>query len=226
MARGLPYDSDEGRAYAAAITAIMSGEAYHQSAKMAGRVGTFAGYERNRQPFTRVMQMHRDHVEAIQKEVVPDDMIEAARTAWDNTLAVGKENGFRNSQISVLAPTGTIGFLMDCDTTGIEPDIAIVKYKSLVGGGMFKIVNQTVPEALERLGYSASERKAILEYIDQHDTIEGAPGIADEHLPVFDCAFRAKNGTRTITYMGHIKMMAATQPFLVRGDFQDRQHAP
>ncbi len=215
MARGLPYDSNEGRAYAGAITALMSGEAYHQSAKMAGRVGTFAGYEKNRQPFLRVMEMHRDHVEGIpSKEMVPPAMIEASRTVWDDALAVGRENGFRNSQISVLAPTGTIGFLMDCDTTGVEPDIAIVKYKSLVGGGMFKIVNQTVPEALERLGYSAGERKAILDYIDANDTIEGAPGIADEHLPVFDCAFRAKNGTRTIHYLGHIKMMSAVQPFL------------
>ena len=214
MARGLAYDSDEGRAYAAAITAILSGEGYTQSAKMAARVGPFAGYEKNRQPMLRVMQMHRDHVEAIQKNLVPDDMIAAARSTWDKALETGRANGYRNAQISVLAPTGTIGFLMDCDTTGVEPDIAIVKYKSLVGGGMFKIVNQTVPEALERLGYSASERKAILDYIDQNDTIEGAPGIADEHLSVFDCAFRAKNGSRTIEYMGHIKMMAAVQPFI------------
>jgi ribonucleoside-diphosphate reductase alpha chain len=215
MARGLPYDSDEGRAYAGALTAILCGEAYHQSAKMAGRVGPFAGYERNRQPFLRVMQMHRDHVEAIpHKEVLPGELLDAARGCWDDALAVGRENGFRNAQATVLAPTGTIGFMMDCDTTGVEPDIAIVKFKSLVGGGMFKIVNQTVPEALERLGYSASERKAILDYIEEHDTIEGAPGLADEHLPVFDCAFRAKNGTRTIHYMGHVKMMAATQPFL------------
>jgi ribonucleoside-diphosphate reductase alpha chain len=214
MARGLAYDSDEGRAYAAAITAILSGEAYHQSAKMAGRVGAFAGYERNKQPMQRVIEMHRDHVEAIQRDLVPDNLITEARSAWDKALEVGKENGFRNSQISVLAPTGTIGFLMDCDTTGVEPDIAIVKYKSLVGGGMFKIVNQTVPEALERLGYSASERKAILEYIEANDTIEGAPGLAEEHLSVFDCAFRAKNGTRTIHYLGHIKMMSAVQPFI------------
>jgi ribonucleoside-diphosphate reductase alpha chain len=214
MARGLAYDSDEGRAYAAAITAILSGEAYHQSAKMAGRVGAFAGYERNKQPMLRVIEMHRDHVEAIQRDLVPDSLIAEARTSWDNALEAGRENGYRNSQISVLAPTGTIGFLMDCDTTGVEPDIAIVKYKSLVGGGMFKIVNQTVPEALERLGYSASERKAILEYIEANDTIEGAPGLAEEHLSVFDCAFRAKNGTRTIHYLGHIKMMSAVQPFI------------
>ena len=214
MARGLAYDSDQGRAYAAAITAILSGEAYHQSAKMAGRVGAFAGYERNKQPMQRVMQMHRDHVEAIQRDLVPNEMISEARSVWDKAIEAGKDTGYRNSQISVLAPTGTIGFLLDCDTTGVEPDIAIVKYKSLVGGGMFKIVNQTVPEALERLGYSASERKAILDYIEVNDTIEGAPGLADEHLAVFDCAFRAKNGTRTIHYLGHIKMMSAVQPFI------------
>jgi ribonucleoside-diphosphate reductase alpha chain len=215
MSRGVPYDSDEGRSYAAVITALLSGTAYHQSAKMAGRVGPFAGYERNKQPMQRVMQMHRDHVEAIHaKDELPSEMLDAARQCWDDALALGRDNGFRNSQISVLAPTGTIGFLMDCDTTGVEPDIALVKFKSLVGGGMFKIVNQTVPEALERLGYSASERKAILDYIDQNDTIEGAPGLADEHLPVFDCAFRPRNGTRTIEYMGHIRMMAAVQPFI------------
>ncbi len=214
MARGLPYDSDEGRAYAAAITAILSGEGYRQSAIIAGRVGPFAGYEKNRQPMLRVMQMHRDHVEAIQREYVPDDMIAAARQTWDQAIETGTANGYRNSQISVLAPTGTIGFLMDCDTTGVEPDIAIVKFKSLVGGGMFKIVNQTVPEALERLGYSASERKAILDYIEENDTIEGAPGLAEEHLPVFDCAFRPMKGERSIHYLGHIKMMAAVQPFI------------
>ena len=215
MARGLGYDSDEGRAYAAAITAIMSGTAYHQSAKVAGRVGAFAGFEKNRQPMLRVMQMHRDHVEAIHaRETVPVAMVSEARKCWDAAIQEGGNNGYRNSQISVLAPTGTIGFLMDCDTTGVEPDIAIVKYKSLVGGGMFKIVNQTVPEALERLGYSAGERKAILDYIEANDTIEGAPGLNDDHLIVFDCAFRAKNGKRTIHYMGHIKMMAAVQPFL------------
>ena len=215
MARGLGYDSDEGRAYAAAITAIMSGTAYHQSAKVAGRVGAFAGFEKNRQPMLRVMQMHRDHVEAIHaRETIPVAMVSEARKCWDEAIHEGGINGYRNSQISVLAPTGTIGFLMDCDTTGVEPDIAIVKYKSLVGGGMFKIVNQTVPEALERLGYSAGERKAILDYIEANDTIEGAPGLNDDHLIVFDCAFRAKNGKRTIHYMGHIKMMAAVQPFL------------
>jgi adenosylcobalamin-dependent ribonucleoside-diphosphate reductase len=214
MARGLAYDSDEGRAYAAAITAILSGEGYTQSAKIARRVGPFAGYEKNKQPMTRVMQMHRDHVEAIAKQYVPDDMIQAARKTWDACLDEGAKYGYRNSQISVLAPTGTIGFMMDCDTTGVEPDIAIVKFKSLVGGGFFKIVNQTVPEALERLGYSASERKAILEYIEEKDTIEGAPGLSDDHLPIFDCAFRAKNGVRSIHYMGHIKMMSAVQPFI------------
>jgi len=214
MARGLPYDSDEGRAFAAAITAVLSGEGYAQSARIAGRVGTFAGYEKNRQPMLRVMQMHRDHVEAIGRDYVPTELIEAARQSWDTAIEIGQTNGYRNAQISVLAPTGTIGFMMDCDTTGVEPDIAIVKFKSLVGGGMFKIVNQTVPEALERLGYSASERKAILDFVEANDTIEGAPGLSDAHLPVFDCAFRAMNGVRTIHYMGHIRMMAAVQPFL------------
>jgi ribonucleoside-diphosphate reductase alpha chain len=215
MARGLAYDSDEGRAYAAAITAILSGTAYHQSAKVAGRVGPFAGFEKNRQPMLRVMQMHRDHVDTIHAaETVPVAMVATAKNCWNDAIDLGGVNGYRNSQISVLAPTGTIGFLMDCDTTGVEPDIAIVKYKSLVGGGMFKIVNQTVPEALERLGYSASERKLILDYIDANDTIEGAPGLSEDHLSVFDCAFRARNGVRSIHYMGHIKMMSAVQPFL------------
>ncbi|MDX1934699.1 MAG: hypothetical protein SFU56_19050, partial [Capsulimonadales bacterium] len=214
MSRSLPYDSDEGRAYAAAITAILSGEGYYQSARIAERVGPFAGYERNKQPMQRVMRMHRDHVEAINHQHVPEEMIAAARESWNHAIEKGNTVGYRNAQISVLAPTGTIGFLMDCDTTGVEPDIAIVKYKSLVGGGFFKIVNQTVPEALERLGYSATERKAILEYIELNDTIEGAPYLLDEHLAIFDCAFRAKNGQRSIHYLGHIKMMSAVQPFI------------
>ena len=214
MARGLPYDSDEGRAYAAAITAILSGEGYTQSAKMAARVGPFAGFEKNREPMLNVMQMHREHVEHIRTDLVPSALLDSARDCWDSAIQQGSINGYRNSQLTVLAPTGTIGFLMDCDTTGVEPDIALVKFKSLVGGGMFKIVNQTVPEALERLGYSAGERKAILEYIDKNDTIEGAPSLSPSHLPVFDCAFRPRSGTRTIHYMGHIKMMSAVQPFI------------
>jgi ribonucleoside-diphosphate reductase alpha chain len=215
MARGVPYDSDEGRAYAGAITALMTGEAYHQSSLIARDHGwPFPGYPKNREPFLEVMRMHRAAVDDINPRYVPKNLLDAARQSWDNTLAVGEKHGFRNGQASVLAPTGTIGFMMDCDTTGVEPDIAIVKYKSLVGGGMLKIVNNTVPEALQRLGYTEAQREAIIAYIDKHDTIEGAPGLRSEHLPVFDCAFKPANGERSIHYMGHLKMMAAVQPFL------------
>jgi ribonucleoside-diphosphate reductase alpha chain len=215
MARGVPYDSDAGRAYAGAITALMTGEAYHQSSIIARDHGwAFPGYQKNRESFLDVMRLHRASVEKINPEFVPDDLLSAARKAWDDTILNGEEYGYRNAQATVLAPTGTIGFLMDCDTTGIEPDIAIVKYKSLVGGGVLKIVNNTIPEALTRLGYSAKESEAILQYIQEKDTIEGAPGLKPEHLPVFDCAFKPANGTRSIHYMGHIKMMAAAQPFL------------
>lgn len=215
MARGLPYDSDEGRAYAGAITAMMTGTAYQTSAEVARHKGPFAGYQKNRDSFIEVMGLHReavDHIEA--RHAVPADMLDAARQSWDATLAIGEVYGFRNAQTSVLAPTGTIGFMMDCDTTGIEPDIALVKYKKLVGGGVMKLVNATVPEALERLGYNLEERVAILDHIDQHDTIEGAPGLKADHLAVFDCAFKAQNGMRTIAPLGHVKMMAAAQPFL------------
>jgi ribonucleoside-diphosphate reductase alpha chain len=160
------------------------------------------------------MKKHRYHTERIEAEYVPDELIGAARAAWDEAILIGGEHGFRNAQASVLAPTGTIGFMMDCDTTGIEPDIALIKYKRLVGGGTIKIVNNTTEEALERLGYDEDQRKAIVEYIDREETIEGAPGLLAEHLPVFDCAFRAANGTRSIHYMGHIRMMAAAQPFI------------
>lgn len=214
MARGLPYDSDAGRAYAGAITALMTGTAYRMSSRIASKLGPFAGYERNRSPFLRVMGQHRAAVDAIDSKRVPTDLLSAARKVWDDVLALGEKHGFRNAQTTVLAPTGTIGFMMDCDTTGIEPDIALVKYKKLVGGGVMKIVNQTVPEALTHLGYSEAERAAIIEYIDQEGTIEGAPALKDVHLPVFDCAFRPANGTRTIHYMGHIRMMGAAQPFL------------
>lgn len=215
MARSLPYDSDEGRAYAGAITALMTGEAYYQSSVIARDHGwAFPGYAKNREPFLNVMRMHRAAVEDINPEFVPDELLNAARDAWDSTISTGEKHGYRNAQATVLAPTGTIGFLMDCDTTGIEPDIAIVKYKSLVGGGVLKIVNNTVPEALDRLGYSPEERTAILSYIEKNDTIEGAPKLKPEHLPVFDCAFKPANGTRSIHYMGHVKMMAAAQPFL------------
>ncbi|HLH81542.1 MAG TPA: vitamin B12-dependent ribonucleotide reductase [Chthonomonas sp.] len=215
MARGLPYDSDEGRAYAAAITAIMTGEAYRQSAIIARDHGwPFPGFERNRDTFLEVMRMHRDSVENIDARYVPSQMLEAARECWDEGIRLGSQYGYRNAQATVLAPTGTIGFMMDCDTTGIEPDIAIVKYKNLVGGGVMKIVNTTVPEALRKLGYSQEQIEDILAYIDRQDTIEGAPHLKPEHLPVFDCAFKPANGSRSIHYMGHIRMMAAVQPFI------------
>jgi ribonucleoside-diphosphate reductase alpha chain len=215
MARGLPYDSEPGRAYAAAITALMCGQAYAASAKIArDATGPFAGYDHNREPFLKVMEKHRRHVDQIDAAYVPWDLMEAARGAWDDAVALGHDHGYRNAQATVLAPTGTIGFMMDCDTTGVEPDIALVKYKRLVGGGTIKIVNQTVPEALAKLGYDADQVRAILAYIDEHETIEGAPGLADEHQAVFDCAFRAQNGTRSIHYMGHVRMMSACQPFL------------
>jgi len=214
MARGLPYDSDAGRDYAGAITALMSGAAYAQSARIAGAQGPFARFEKNRQPMLRVMRKHRDALHDIDSAHVPMKILQAARAAWDRVLEDGAANGLRNSQISVLAPTGTIAFMMDCDTTGVEPDIALVKYKKLVGGGMIKIVNNTVPKALKRLGYNRSEIQEIVDYIDANDTIEGAPRLKDEHLPVFDCAFKAAGGNRSIHYRGHLKMLSAVQPFI------------
>ncbi len=215
MSRGLPYDSEPGRAYAAAITALMCGHAYATSARIArDATGPFSGYAPNRQPFLGVMAKHRRHVDQIDAAYVPWDLMNAARAVWDDALAVGTEHGYRNAQATVLAPTGTIGFMMDCDTTGIEPDIALVKYKRLVGGGTIKIVNQTVPEALAKLGYGEAEIRGVLAHIDSAETIEGAPALKDEHLPVFDCAFRAQSGKRSIAYMGHVRMMAACQPFL------------
>ncbi len=215
MSRGVPYDSSEGRALAAAITAVMTGEAYLQSSTISrDHGGPFPGYAPNRESFLDVMRMHRESVEGIAQKYVPADLFAAARSAWDEAIASGEQHGYRNAQSTVLAPTGTIGFMMDCDTTGIEPDIAIVKYKNLVGGGVMKIVNGTVPEALKRLSYSPKQAKEIVEFIDKHDTIEGAPGLKEDHLPVFDCAFKPANGTRSIHYMGHVKMMAAVQPFI------------
>ncbi len=214
MASGLPYDSDAGRAYAGLITALMHGQAYKTSALIASTMGPFPGYSRNREPMLRVIQQHAAQVDAIDQHLVPSSLFQVTKNVWAEAFDLGREFGYRNSQVTVLAPTGTIGFMMDCDTTGVEPDIALVKYKKLVGGGMIKIVNQTVPEALQKLGYSDEQRKAILEYIDRHDTIEGAPGLQEEHLPVFDCAFKPARGQRTIHYMGHVKMMAAVQPFL------------
>ncbi len=214
MASGLPYDSDGGRAYAAAITALMTGEAYAMSARIAERVGPFAGYERNREPFLGVIRKHAQHVDRIDPTLVDRQVLEAARGSWADALRAGMESGYRNAQVSVLAPTGTIGFMMDCDTTGIEPDIALVKYKKLVGGGVLKIVNNTVPLALKRLGYSAATISSVLQFIDEAETIEGAPGLEPRDLPVFDCAFKPHDGKRSIHYMGHIRMMGAVQPFL------------
>jgi ribonucleoside-diphosphate reductase alpha chain len=215
MSRGLPYDSDAGRDYAAAITAAMTGEAYAQSARVArDHGGPFAGYDVNREPFLRVMRKHRDAIKDVNAKHVPADLLAGARQAWDDAVELGEDFGYRNAQATVLAPTGTIGFMMDCDTTGVEPDIALVKYKKLVGGGMMKIVNQTVPMALKKLGYTASQIDDIVKFIDAQETIEGAPHLLERDLPVFDCAFKAARGDRSIHYMGHIKMMGATQPFI------------
>ncbi len=214
MSRGLPYDSDEGRSYAATITALMCGQAYASSAKMAANNGPFAGYERNREPFLAVMRKHQAHAEGIDAEAVPQELAAGARRAWADALALGQQYGYRNAQATVLAPTGTIAFMMDCDTTGIEPDLALVKYKKLVGGGLFKIVNNTVPLSLKKLGYDHEAIQRIVDFINDNDTIEGAPDLKEEHLPVFDCAFKPMKGSRSIQYMGHVKMMAAAQPFL------------
>jgi ribonucleoside-diphosphate reductase alpha chain len=215
MSRGLPYDSDAGRDYAAALTALMTGEGYAQSARIArDHGGPFSGYEKNREPFLRVMRKHRDSLRDVNARNVPADLFAASRASWDDAVELGEQHGYRNAQATVLAPTGTIGFMMDCDTTGVEPDIALVKYKKLVGGGLMKIVNQTVPMALRRLGYTPAQVEAIIDYIDRNETIEGAPGLKESHLPVFDCAFKAAKGVRSIHYMGHIKMMGATQPFI------------
>ena len=264
MAAGLPYDSDAGRDYAACVTAIMCGEAYLQSSRIAeqcnpltpateatkrnlaetnlgagiatGHVGTDAfvrpaseasassaqtmpggacpGWYINREPFLDVIRMHRASVNNINKTNVPTPLYESSKQCWDEALAHGEKHGYRNSQVTVLAPTGTIGFMMDCDTTGVEPDLALVKYKKLVGGGMIKIVNQTVPTALFKLGYTHEQADAIVSYIDATGTIEGAPHIKEDHLAVFDCSFKPAKGTRSIAYMGHLRMMAATQPFI------------
>src|SRR5262249_51504911 len=214
MSLGLPYDSDAGREYAAAVTALLCGEAYVQSGRIAAALGPYAGYERNRDPQLRVIEKHRSHAYKLDSSRVPLELLAAAREVWDEALAGGRQHGVRNSQVTVLAPTGTIAFMMDCDTTGVEPDIALVKYKKLVGGGMLKIVNTTVPRALKRVGYESKEMQAIVEYIDEHDTIEGAPHLKPEHLPVFDCAFKPAKGTRAIHHLGHLRMMGAVQPFI------------
>ncbi len=240
MAAGLPYDSDAGRDYAACVTAIMCGQAYLQSSRIAEQCdpltpateatkkglaetnlganvmpgGACPGWYINREPFLDVIRMHRASVNNINKTNVPASLYEASKQCWDEALAHGEKHGYRNSQVTVLAPTGTIGFMMDCDTTGVEPDLALVKYKKLVGGGMIKIVNQTVPTALFKLAYTHEQADAIVSYIDATGTIEGAPHIKDDHLAVFDCSFKPAKGTRSIAYMGHLRMMAATQPFI------------
>jgi ribonucleoside-diphosphate reductase alpha chain len=240
MAAGLPYDSDAGRDYAACVTAIMCGEAYLQSSRIAEQCdplvpateptkknlaennlgsnvmpgGACPGWYINREPFLDVIRMHRASVNGINKANVPSSIFEASKQCWDEALSHGEKHGYRNSQVTVLAPTGTIGFMMDCDTTGIEPDLALVKYKKLVGGGMIKIVNNTVPTALFKLGYTHEQADAIVSYIDATGTIEGAPHVKDDHLAVFDCSFKPAKGTRSIHYTGHLRMMAAAQPFI------------
>src|SRR2546425_815194 len=216
MQRGLPYDSDEGRAYAAAITAALTGEAYAQSARIAANsaIGPFEDYAKNREPMLRVIGKHREAAYEMPGDQVPASLLSAARQAWDDALTLGGVYGFRNAQASLLAPTGTISFLLDCDTTGIEPDIALVKYKKLVGGGTLKLVNGTVPAALRQLGYTDTQVDAITAFITAEGTIEGAPNMRPEHLAVFDCAFKAAKGERYISHMGHIRMMGAVQPFL------------
>ena len=214
MSQGIAYDSDYGRDYAGAITAMMTGEAYLQSARIAGALGPCAGFDINRKPFLDVMRMHRESVKRINRNDIPAEMYDAAWSIWSDAVDLGMLHGYRNSQATVLAPTGTIGFMMDCDTTGVEPDLALVKYKKLVGGGTIKIVNNTVPPALRMLGYDDPQVKAIVEYVNERGTIEGAPGLKAEHLPVFDCAFKPANGARSIHYMGHLKMMGAVQPFI------------
>src|SRR4051812_41773178 len=210
MANGLPYDSDEGRAMAAAITALMTGRAYRRSAETAEAIGPYEHYEENREPHNRVMRMHRDEAYKVDALLCDQELVRAARTAWDDAVELGEQHGYRNAQATVLAPTGTISFLMDCDTTGIEPDFSLVKFKELVGGGRMTIVNRTVPLALETLGYSKPEIEQIVAYVDEHGKIIGAPALKDEHLPVFDVAV----GERAISHMGHIKMMGAAQPFI------------
>ncbi|HPR65173.1 MAG TPA: vitamin B12-dependent ribonucleotide reductase [Thermoanaerobaculia bacterium] len=214
MAMGHPYDSDRGRAHAAAITAIMTGEAYLQSARIAQAAGPFSRYEENRTPMLEVMRMHRDAANQIRSDHAETYIREAAVEVWDHAVTLGEQFGYRNSQTTVLAPTGTISFMMDCDTTGIEPDLALVKYKSMVDTGMIRIVNQTLPMALRKLGYTSNEIEEIVQFVEKDGTVEGCPHLKDEDLPVFDCAFKPARGSRFIHHMGHIKMMAAVQPFI------------
>jgi len=212
MASGFPYDSAAARGLCGAVTALLQGAACLTSTELAAAVGTFEEFDENRQPMLRVMEMHWEKADQIKS--APKYLQDAARSLWDRVLTDGRRHGFRNAQATVLAPTGTISFMMDCDTTGIEPDIALVKYKQLAGGGMLKIVNQTVPLALKTLGYDAAEIESIVSYIDKEDTIEGAADLKTEDLPVFDCAFQPPGGTRSIPWKAHIRMMAAAQPFI------------
>jgi ribonucleoside-diphosphate reductase alpha chain len=214
MSMALPYDSPEGRDVAGAVTALMCGEAYAQSARAAERMGPFPGYPVNREPMLDVIRMHRESVRGIKPEHVQPQLMLAAQQSWDDALSLGELHGYKNSQVTVLAPTGTIGFMMDCDTTGIEPDLALVKYKKLVGGGVIKIVNNTVPQAMMRLGYTPEQTSEIVAFIDKSGTVEGAPHFKAEHLPVFDCSLAPAGGGRSISWTGHVRMMAATQPFL------------
>jgi len=214
MSMALPYDSDGGRDFCGAVTALLTGESYAQSARIAERMGPFGGYIRNREPMLDVIRMHRDSLRPIKEDHVQPSLLRAAQESWDAALELGEKFGYKNSQVSVLAPTGTIGFMMDCDTTGIEPDLALVKQKRLVGGGVIKIVNNTVPQALMKLGYPPEQVAQIVDYIDAEGKIEGAPGLKPEHLPVFDCSLTPMGGGRSIAWRGHLKMMAAAQPFL------------
>jgi ribonucleoside-diphosphate reductase alpha chain len=214
MSMALPYDSDEGRDMGGAITALMCGEAYAQSARIAERMGPFPGYAENREPMLDVIRMHREAMRGIKPEHVQTELFMAAQESWDTALAHGEKHGYKNSQVTVLAPTGTIGFMMDCDTTGIEPDLALVKYKKLVGGGLIKIVNNTVPQALMKLGYTPEQTGDVVSYIDKNGKIEGAPHLKMEDYPVFDCSLAPQGGGRSITWTGHVKMMAAAQPFI------------
>jgi ribonucleoside-diphosphate reductase alpha chain len=214
MSMALPYDSDEGRDVAGAVTALMCGEAYAQSSRIAERMGAFPGYELNQEPMLDVIRMHRDAMRGIKTENVQPELYMAAQTSWDTALQLGEQFGYKNSQVTVLAPTGTIGFMMDCDTTGIEPDLALVKHKKLVGGGLIKIVNNTVPQALMKLGFTPEQMSEIVSHVDTNGTIEGAPYLKEEQLAIFDCSLAPAGGGRSISWTGHVKMMAAAQPFL------------
>lgn len=214
MAWGLPYDSDRARHMAATITALMTGQAYQSSAEIAQKKTPFLGFEKNRVPMMRVMHKHREALSGIDSALVPMDLLHAAMEVWDEAIRTGSSTGYRNAQVTLLAPTGTIAFMLDCDTTGIEPDFSLVKFKKLVGGGTLKIVNGTIPLALSKLGYNKDELQRILHHIERHETIEGCADLQERHLPIFDCADRPVNGSRAIHYLGHIKMCGAVQPFL------------